>query len=212
MALAVGLAGNGQIGPGGTTVSSFNTRTGAVTLGEADVVAAVGSYWNRWSAVYASPGDQTLPSATATSATPYVLSPAGVSAVFVGAANSSISPFYLDPADYPIGPAGATPLLRLKAWMMTNQVAQTGTVTVGLYPIATWSNPATTSQTPATVGAATVAAAFAAQAASTETAANSATANFPAAGFFLFGAVVSGAAIATNGPVMIGCRLQVQQA
>lgn len=194
-------------GGGGGGVTSFDTRTGSVTLSETDVVTALGSFFNRWSLIREI-RNSSIGSATA--AGTYVVDPGGAILNATGA-NGGFQIFRLDPAEYPAGPSGATPLIRLRADLLCNAVAPGNTITASLLPVTAFAGASGALPTVSTVGAATVSVAFATPAASSQTSSTSATANFPSAGWFILAIVLTGAA-ATNALEQIGVRLEVQEA
>jgi hypothetical protein len=130
--------------------------------------------------------------------------------VYTGTVGAAMA-FKFVNADYPNGPSGGTPQIRIRGWVKTNAVAQTGTFTFALYPVATWGGASGVNPEIASLGAAVVSTAVAAPAAGGPTDNVSASANIPATGWYVVTCTISGANVAANGPVYLGFRVSVQQ-
>jgi hypothetical protein len=110
--------------------------------------------------------------------------------------NSAQHPFYFDPADLAI--AGRTTQLRIRGAVITNGTAPATNFTLGLFPVATWSNTGV-----ATLSAATATAPVVTNPAPlTRTNAVSAAFTAPAAGWYVLGATTPGTTAAGSTTVI----------
>lgn len=115
--------------------------------------------------------------------------------------------FWLDPADFVEG--GRTGKLRVRAFCLIGSTAPATTMTVGLYPVSTWSSASAITGLGPVVTGSTVA--FASPAVSTQNQGSSGDFAPPAAGFYVIGVAFSGNAAASSLQTF-GATLQARQA
>jgi hypothetical protein len=128
----------------------------------------------------------------------------------VGAAGTAAWAFYLDPADWTAN--ARTTRLRLRAQMVTNNVAPATNFAVGLYPVTTV-GAASGSDAGVNTGAVITGsqATFVTPAAATAVSpVSSGDFNAPAAGYYIFAVAIS-AAMAAGSRATIGVQLQMRQ-
>lgn len=126
------------------------------------------------------------------------------------AARAGTESFYFDPADYTANTR--TNKLRIRGVCLTNAVAPAMTMTLGLYPVATWGGSSGNFVTPATLGTVTSGStvAFASPAVSTQTVSLSGDFTMPSAGHYVVAVSIPGT-VPTSCYVNLQVQLQMRQ-